>query len=183
MPPLAQSYVPPRPTGRPLVSAGPRPTSGTCFTCGKPGHHARDCSQTSYAPPQPEKTVGCVKPPSKTIKAKPVHTKRGRVHHVSAKDARDDPDVVLGTLLVNCHPASVLFDTRASHSFIFESYANLHNMSFCDMPTPLVIQTPGSKWQTSRVSHGNEILVDRLVFLASLVALKSSDINIILGMD
>ena len=51
------------------------------------------------------------------------------------------------------------------------------------MPTPLGIQTPGSRWQTTRISHGNEILVDRLVFLASLVALKSSDINIILGMD
>lgn len=51
------------------------------------------------------------------------------------------------------------------------------------MPISMVIQTPGSKWQTSRVSHGNEILVDRLVFLASLIALKSLDINIILGMD
>ena len=59
----------------------------------------------------------------------------------------------------------------------------MHDMSFCDMPIPLVVQTPGSKWQTSRVSHGNEILVDRLVFLAYLIALKFSDINIILGMD
>ena len=51
------------------------------------------------------------------------------------------------------------------------------------MPTTMEIQTPGSRWQTSRVSHGSKILVDRLVFLASLIALKSSDINIILGMD
>ena len=113
----------------------------------------------------------------------PARIEHGSVHHVSAKNAHDDPAVVLGTLLVNCHPASVLFDTGASHSFISESYANLHNMSFCDMPSPLVSQTPGSKWQTSSISHGNEILVDRLVFLASLIALKSTDINIILGMD
>ena len=56
-------------------------------------------------------------------------------------------------------------------------------MFFCDMPIPLVVQTRGSKWQTSRISYDNEILVDELVFLASLMALKSSDINIILGMD
>ena len=31
--------------------------------------------------------------------------------------------------------------------------------------------------------HRNEIQVDKLVFLASLIALKSSDINIILGTD
>ena len=94
------------------------------------------------------------------------------MHHVSTKDAHDDPVVVLGTLLVNCDPASVLFDTGASHSFISKGYARLHDMSFCDMPTPLEISTPGSRWQTSRVSYGNEIQVDRLVFLASLIALK-----------
>ena len=69
------------------------------------------------------------------------------------------------------------------HLFFYECYARLHNTKFGDMPTSMVMQTPGSKWKTCRVSHGNEILVDRLVFLASLIALMSSDINIILGMD
>ena len=46
-----------------------------------------------------------------------------------------------------------------------------------------MIKTPGSIWRTSRVSHDNEIAVEDLVFLASLIALKSSDIDIILGMD
>ena len=59
-------------------------------SCGKPGHYARDCSQTSYAPPHPEKTVGCIKPSRKMISVKSATTERGRVHHVSAKDAHDD---------------------------------------------------------------------------------------------
>ena len=46
-----------------------------------------------------------------------------------------------------------------------------------------MIKTPGSIWRTSRVSHDNEIVVEDPVFLASLIALKSSDIDIILGMD
>ena len=68
------------------------------------------------------------------ISVKSDSTEHGRVHHVSAKDAHDDPDVVLGTLLVNCHPASVLFDTGASHSFISESYARLHACHFVICP-------------------------------------------------
>ena len=51
------------------------------------------------------------------------------------------------------------------------------------MFSPMIIQTPGSKWKTNRVSHGNLIAIEGLVFLASLIALKSSDIDVILGMD
>src|SRR3954468_8483744 len=51
------------------------------------------------------------------------------------------------------------------------------------MFTPIIIQTPGSKWQTNRVSHGNQVAIEGLVFLASLIALKSSNIDVILGMD
>ena len=47
----------------------------------------------------------------------------------------------------------------------------------------MIIQTPGSKWKTNRVSHGNQIAIEGLVFLSSLIALKSLDIDVILGMD
>ena len=52
--------------------------------------------------PQPEKPFSRGKPSHKMISVKSAPTERGCVHHVSAKDAHDDPDVVLGTLLVNC---------------------------------------------------------------------------------
>ena len=63
------------------------------------------------------------------------------------------------------------------------SYALLHEFLFEEMFSPMIIKTPGSKWQTNRVSHGNQIAIEGLVFLASLIALKSSDIDVILGMD
>src|ERR1041385_349260 len=64
-----------------------------------------------------------------------------------------------------------------------ESYALRHKFPFEEMFSPMIIHTPGSKWQTNRVSHGNQIAIDGLVFLASLIAVKSSDIDVILGMD
>src|SRR3954471_9553950 len=64
-----------------------------------------------------------------------------------------------------------------------ESYALRHEFPFEEMFSPMIIQTPGSKWQTNRVSHGNRIAIEGLVFLASLIALKSSDIYVVLGMD
>src|SRR4051812_42593844 len=64
-----------------------------------------------------------------------------------------------------------------------ESYALRHEFPFEEMFSPMIIQTPGSKWQTNRVSHDNQITIEGLVFLASLIALKYSDIDVILGMD
>src|SRR3954469_19433101 len=64
-----------------------------------------------------------------------------------------------------------------------ESYALRHNLPFAELSTPMIIQTPGSRWQTNKVSHGNQIAIEGLVFPASLIALKSLDIDVILGMD
>src|SRR3954469_10560917 len=63
-----------------------------------------------------------------------------------------------------------------------ESYALRHEFPFEEMFSPMIIQTPSSKWQTNRVSHGNQIAIEGLVFLASLISLKYSDIDVILGM-
>src|SRR3954469_17268013 len=70
-------------------------------------------------------------------------------------------------------PTFVLFDPGASHSFMSKSYALRHDLSFVELSTPMIIQTPGSRWQTNRVSHGNKISIEGLVFLASLISLKT----------
>ena len=131
-----------------------------------------------HSRPKPSK-----KPTTKAFPAKTSVTSSGYVNKISVEDTTATSDVILGTLPVNHVPASVLFDPGASHSFMSESYALRHGVPFEEMFSPMIIQTPGSKRQTSRVSHGNEIAIEGLVFLASLIALKSSDVDVILGMD
>src|SRR3954468_2395633 len=177
-----QHIVPPRNDG--VQSSNPAPSSSgrVCFTCGLTGHYFRQCPHVSAVPrhsrPKPSK-----KTTTKAFPAKTSVTSSGYVNQISVEDTTATSDVILGTLPVNHVPASVLFDPGASHSFISESYALRHGVPFEEMFSPMIIQTPGSKWQTNRVSHGNQIAIEGLVFLASLIALKSSDIDVILGMD
>src|ERR1041385_5492598 len=177
-----QHIIPPRNDGVQPSNPTPNISDRVCFKCGLPGHYYCQCPQVLMAPrhyrPKPPK-----KETTKALPAKLSATSSGCVNQISVEETTIASDVILGTLPVNHAPASVLFDPGASHSFMSESYALRHGFSFEEMFSPMIIQTPGSKWQTNRVSHGNQIAIEGLVFLASLIALKSSDIDVILGMD
>jgi hypothetical protein len=47
---------------------------------------------------------------------------------MTAKSVPEDADVVYGMFLINSIPASVLFDSGASHSFITELFVEKHNI-------------------------------------------------------
>src|SRR3954467_3478328 len=188
--PPRPSYAAPRPPApsHPALSNNLAPRT-VFYKCGQAGHYSRECPQNQHqvqnAPPRAGgNNNNRGKPPPKVFTTKPAPPATcGRVNQIAAEETDDTSDVILGTLPVNFVPTSVLFDPGASHSFMSESYALRHDLSFVELSTPMIIQTPGSRWQTSRLSHGNQIAIEGLVFLASLIALKSSDIDVILGMD
>ena len=116
----------------------------------------------------------------------PLHqqpVRRGRLNHVSAEEAEEDPGVLMGMLRINDYPASVLFDSGASHSFISIAFAHNHQIPFVNMDSPLVIKTPGFSWHTHWMSPEVQISIATIPFPFSLIALKSEGLDVILGMD
>ena len=102
----------------------------TCFKCGQPGHYSNMCPQQKLPPPPPRPNTNQAMvraPPPKAFNTnnRPVG-KAVRVNHVKVDKAEEAPDVVLGTLPVNSIPAKVLFDTGASHSFVSQLFAEMH---------------------------------------------------------
>jgi hypothetical protein len=57
----------------------------------------------------------------------------GKVNHVTTEEAQQAQDVVLGMFFVSSHPTIVLFDSRASHSFISSSFVVKHHLSITIM--------------------------------------------------
>jgi hypothetical protein len=54
---------------------------------------------------------------------------------MTVEEAQQSQDVVLGLFLANSHPATILFDFGASHSFISSKFIAKHNF-------PIIIVTP-----------------------------------------
>jgi hypothetical protein len=67
----------------------------------------------------------------------------GKVNHVTATEAQQSQDVVLGMFLANSHTAIVLFDSRASHSFISSKFVAKHNLSITIMKYTIIIAIRG----------------------------------------
>jgi hypothetical protein len=107
----------------------------------------------------------------------------GRLNHVTAEEAQGDKDVVLGTFLINSVPATVLFDSGASHSFITERFVSKHDVPRSSMKTHLLISSPNGEMKSTYVCPQVNLKIGEIDFQVDLVIITSSGIDVILGMD
>nr|AAP50978.1 putative polyprotein [Oryza sativa Japonica Group]ABF97988.1 retrotransposon protein, putative, Ty3-gypsy subclass [Oryza sativa Japonica Group] len=144
---------------------------GVCFNCGDPGHYSDKCPKprrVKVVPAQSNSTAPALK---------------ARVNHVAAAEAQGAPDVILGTFLVNSVPATVLFDSGATHSFLSMSFVGNHGMEVEDLRRPLMVSTPSNQALSLQRSPSVRIEIQEVTFLANLILLESKDLDVILGMD
>ena len=73
----------------------------------------------------------------------PIPKKTAQVHHVIAEEVVLDDGVIVGKLCINSISARVLFDYRASHSFMHETYVWENEFSTMDFGRGFHIQAPG----------------------------------------
>jgi hypothetical protein len=102
---------------------------------------------------------------------------------VIAEQAQDAPSFVLGTFSINSVPATILFDSRASHSFITEQFVAKHDIPMSSMKTHLLISSPNGEMKFTYICPQVNLKIRGIDFQADLVVLTSSGIDVILGMD
>jgi hypothetical protein len=72
---------------------------------------------------------------------------------MSLETAQENPQEVLGMFLVNSIPASVLFDFRASHSFIYAQFVAKHSAPMCPMKQTMLVKSLGGNESFIHVSQ------------------------------
>ena len=71
------------------------------------------------------------------------HFKPGQVHYTTLEGILEGAPVMAGMFSVNGYTVTVLFDSRASHTFISREGANRLGLKIENMPSPYNIHSPG----------------------------------------
>jgi hypothetical protein len=81
------------------------------------------------------------------------------VNHVAIEDAQAAPDVVIGMILVNNNNTILLFDSRASHSFVAANFVQKYNMTLFMLKNQMIVSSPGGDMHARHVCPKVSILI------------------------
>jgi len=133
--------------------------SNACYQCHEEGHHKKHC-------------------PKKYLVRDYVN---GRLNHVDLCTAREVQNVVFGSILVNSTPATVLFDSSSSHSFVSSKCVADHKMLKLEMKKPILVKSPRGKIRAAYMCPKVSLVIKGVNYEVNLIVLESLDIGVVLG--
>ncbi|WVZ97494.1 hypothetical protein U9M48_043023 [Paspalum notatum var. saurae] len=149
---------------------------GPCFNYGKTGHFSRECRA-------PRRLQGPTPAGGSQGKPKGSAPKTGRVHFIHIGQIPAGEPVLAGTFPVNGHSAVVLFYSRATHTFISQSYASRHGIKNSYIKERYNISAPGNPINTNSIVKKLHLSIGGEEFTINPVVLPHQGIDIILGMN
>jgi hypothetical protein len=70
---------------------------------------------------------------------------------VTTEEVQQAQDVVLGMFLASSHPATILFDSGALHSFISSTFVAKHHLPITIMQHTMLVSSPGGEMRTKHM--------------------------------
>jgi hypothetical protein len=90
---------------------------------------------------------------------------------------------MMGTFLVANHPAVILFDCGASHTFISKKFVEKYCIPCIESREGFIIHSPRGQIFTKEVAFHVPVTLAERDFSTNMIVLKGQDINVILGMN
>jgi hypothetical protein len=180
----------PAPTNQPSAPSTRFPalpsSSSGFFNCWKSGHFIKDCPYPKQNKSNFQQTSGN----SSQGKGNATNSsigknfkKTGRVYYTQVATTPEGEPVMLGTFLVANHPAVILFDSGASHTFISKAFVEKYCILCTESREGFVIHSPGGQIFTKEVAFHIPVILAGREFPTNMIVIKGQDIDVILGMN
>jgi hypothetical protein len=158
---------------------------GPCYSCGQSGHYANRCPRKSANQTPAPGTNQNINHNANNNASTPARQNQAhaRVNHVVVEDAQATPDIIIGMILINNNGAIVLFDSRASHSFVATNFLQKHNLPLSLLENRMIVSSPRGDMHARHICPKVSILIRGVEFIANLIVHESKGIVVILGMD
>jgi hypothetical protein len=91
---------------------------------------------------------------------------------VAVEEAQEAPDVGIGIFLINNTSAVVLFDSRASHSFISAVYVGKHNLPLALLRCQMIVRSLGGDMLARQLCPKVNLKIRGVDFVANLIVLE-----------
>ena len=91
--------------------------------------------------------------------------------------------MVVGTFPVNSTPATILFDSRASHAFISVAFVKKNFVALLPMKNAMLVSSPGGEQHATLRCPRVTVTIRGVDFEAHPIVLESIGFDLILGMS
>jgi hypothetical protein len=105
------------------------------------------------------------------------------VNQVSAEATADGAYIAVSMFYINAIPASLLFDSGATHSFMSARFATTNELPLQSMKTPMVVITPKGPVEANYMTQRLTLTIMGREFWSTPIVLEESSIDLILGMS
>jgi hypothetical protein len=106
-----------------------------------------------------------------------------RVNQVSAEATADGAEIAISMFYINAILAALLFDSRATHSFMSARFATTNELPLQNMKTPMVVITPKGHIEANYMTQRLTLTIMGREFWSTPIVLEESSIDLILGMS
>ena len=104
-------------------------------------------------------------------------------NNVAVEIVQEGPEIMMRTFNINSIPATVLFDSRALHTFISQAFVRVHSIPLVIMKTPMLVNSPGGTIPVFYCCPLASLSLRGVDFPVSPMVMRTSGINVILGLD
>ncbi|GJS12309.1 putative reverse transcriptase domain-containing protein [Tanacetum coccineum] len=158
------------------------PTVRACYECGSTGHVRSACPRWNRAQGPGENRPNQIA----TNNGGQGHGNqgnqaRGRAFMLGAEEARQDPNIMMGTFTLNNHFATTLFDSGADYSFVSTTFIPLLGLEPSDLGFRYEIEiASGQLVEIDKVIKGCKLEIEGHVFDIDLIPFGHGSFDVII---